>query len=314
MPIATTFTCPNYSGMLYTKSNRATPFLNSIGAAVVSRSVEFPVNQEYSLGSAAQPAISETASLTAPTPSTVARTQQYNVCQIFHEAVGTSYAHASNMGYMSGLNRAGQEPDPQDELDWQIAKAMEKIAANINYTFLNGAYNRANSDATINKTRGIITAVTTNKVYATTANTLAKADLRNLFKSVFDNSGIVDGAVLFMDAATKIALTALYEDSTSAFILPNSRTVGGANIEQLVTDFGTVGVVVDRHMPSKQVLIANVDVCRPVEMIVPNKGNFFYEELSKVGAGTSGQIFGQIGLDYGPEWFHGVLDYSKTSA
>ena len=314
MAIATTFTCPNYSGMLYTKSNRATPFLNSIGAAVVSRSVEFPVNQEYSLGNAAQPAITETASLTAPTVSTITRSQAYNVCQIFHEAVGTSYVHASNMGYMSGLNRAGQEPDPQDELDWQIAKAMEKIAANINYTFLNGAYNKAANDGQAMKTRGILKAVSTNAVYAATAHTLSKAILRNLFKAVFDSSGIVDGSVLFMDAASKIALTALYEDSTSAFILPNSRTVGGANISTLVTDFGTVGVVVDRHMPAETILLANVDVCRPVEMIVPNKGNFFYEELAKTGAGVTGQIFGQIGLDYGPEWFHGVLDYSKTSA
>lgn len=314
MAVATTFTCPNYSGMLYTKSNRSTPFLNSIGAAVVSRSVEFPVNQEYSLGNAAQPAISETASLTAPTPATVTRSQAYNVCQIFHEAVGTSYAHSSNMGYMSGLNRAGQEPDPQDELDWQIARAMDKIAANINYTFLNGVYNKAATDAQINKTRGIIAAISTNKVYAATAHTLSKAILRNLFKAVFDSNGIVDGTVLFMNAATKIALTALYEDSTSAFILPNSRTVGGANIETLVTDFGSVGVAVDRMMPDENILLANVDVCRPVEMIVPFKGNFFYEELSKTGAGTTGQIFGQIGLDYGPEWFHGLLDFSKTSA
>lgn len=314
MAIATTFTCPNYSGMLYTKSNRATPFLNAIGAAVVSPSVEFPVNQEYSLGAAAQPAISETASLTAPTPATITRSQAYNVCQIFHEAVGTSYAHSSNMGYMSGLNRAGQQPDPQDELDWQIAKTMEKIAANINYTFLNGVYARAANDGQANKTRGIIAAVSTNAVYAATAHTLSKAILRNLFKSVFDNSGIVDGAILFMDAASKIALTALYEDSTSAFILPNSRTVGGASIDTLVTDFGTVGVVTDRHMPAEKILLANPDVCRPVEMMVPSKGNFFYEELAKTGAGTTGQIFGQIGLDYGPEWFHGVLDYSKTSA
>ena len=314
MAIATTFTCPNYSGMLYTKSNRATPFLNAIGAAVVSRSVEFPVNQEYSLGSASQPAITETASLTAPTVATITRSQAYNVCQIFHEAVGTSYAHASNMGYMSGLNRAGQQPDPQDELDWQIAKTMEKIAANINYTFLNGVYNRAANDGQANKTRGIIAAVSTNAVYAGTAHTLSKAILRNLFKSVFNNSGIVDGAILFMDAASKIALTALYEDSTSAFLLPNSRTVGGASIDTLVTDFGTVGVSVDRHMPAETILLANTEVCRPVEMMVPSKGNFFYEELAKTGAGTTGQIFGQIGLDYGPEWFHGVLDYSKTSA
>ena len=52
MAIATTFSCANYSGLLYTKSNKATPFLNSIGPAVVSPSFEFAVNQEYSLGNA----------------------------------------------------------------------------------------------------------------------------------------------------------------------------------------------------------------------------------------------------------------------
>ena len=32
------------------------------------------------------------------------------------------------------------------------------------------------------------------------------------------------------------------------------------------------------------------------------KGNFFLEQLAKTGAGETYQIFGQIGLDHGPEW------------
>ena len=45
MAIATVFNCPSYSGMLYTKSNTKTPFLNSIGKALFTRSSEFPLNQ-----------------------------------------------------------------------------------------------------------------------------------------------------------------------------------------------------------------------------------------------------------------------------
>lgn len=303
MAIATTFSCANYSGLLYTKSNKATPFLNSIGPAVVSPSFEFAVNQEYSLGSASQPAISETASLTAPTPVSVTRSQAYNVCQIFHEAVGTSYVHASNMGYMSGINKAGQQPDPQAELDWQIARRMEKIAADINYTFLNGAYSKATSDATVNKTRGILAAITTN---STTPSALSVAAVSAMLQGVFDNGGVVDGMILTMPSAMKVALSNLYA-SAPGFILPNSRNIGGMSIDQIVTDFGVVGVSIDRHMPANTILAYNPDVCRPVEMIVPDKGNFFYEELSKTGAGTNGQIFGQIGLDYGPEWYHAKL-------
>ena len=306
MAVATSFTAPNYSGLLYTKTNRRTPFLNSIGAPVISDHVEFAVNQEYDLGTPAQPAISETASLTAPQPTSVARTQATNVCQIFHESVGSSYAHESNMGTLSGINAAGQQPNPNAELAWQIARRMEKIANDINYTFLNGAYNKASSDATINKTRGILAAVTSN---AETYTTLSRADIVKILRDVFEKNGVVDGGILTMNAAMKVALTALYEDA-SGFVLPASRNVGGVAIDQIVTDFGTVGVTIDQMMPANTILFYNPSVVRPVEMYVPGKGNFFYEELSKVGAGTTGQIFGQIGLDYGPEWYHAKLTKS----
>ena len=49
----------------------------------------------------------------------------------------------------------------------------------------------------------------------------------------------------------------------------------------------------------------DLDVISPVYQPVPGKGNFFLEELAKVGAGTKYQLFGQIGLDHGPEWYHG---------
>lgn len=306
--IGTSFACPNYSGMLYTKSNTDTPFLNSIGAAVVSPSVEFVINQTYALPTASQPAISETASLKAPDATLVTRSQHTNVCQIFHETVGTSYAHESNMGTLSGVNIAGQSANPASELDGQIALRMRKIANDIEYTFLNGAYNKATSDATINKTRGIITACETNKVENSgTARELTIDLLKELYKSVFENGGQVDGAVLMMNAAQKVALTNLYEGK-SGYLAPISNTMFGVSVQDLVTDFGVVHVAVNRAMPAGKILLYNPSVVRPVEMSVPGRGNFFYEELSKEGAGTKGQIFGQIGLDYGPEWFHGVLD------
>jgi hypothetical protein len=56
------------------------------------------------------------------------------------------------------------------------------------------------------------------------------------------------------------------------------------------------------------VVAIEVSVCAPVFQPVPGKGVLFYEELAKVGAATSGQIFGQIGLDHGPAFAHGVLN------
>ena len=51
----------------------------------------------------------------------------------------------------------------------------------------------------------------------------------------------------------------------------------------------------------------------PVIQPVPGKGNFFLEQLAKTGAGESYQLFGQIGLDHGPEWYHGKFTDIATT-
>ena len=68
---ATSFGVLNYSGMLFNKGNTKTPLSSIIGSkAKTTNHVEFVTGQEYTGTSApAQPAISETASLTAPAAS-----------------------------------------------------------------------------------------------------------------------------------------------------------------------------------------------------------------------------------------------------
>ena len=78
----------NYSGMLFNKGNTKTPFSTLIGGK--SRNTNhwvFATSQSYATGGGeSQPSISETASLTAPTPEFVTRKQESNVCQIFQRA------------------------------------------------------------------------------------------------------------------------------------------------------------------------------------------------------------------------------------
>lgn len=71
MPIATSFGVLNYSGMLFNKGNTRTPLSAIIGARPkLTNHVEFVTGQEYEGGGAgSQPAITETASLTAPEPT-----------------------------------------------------------------------------------------------------------------------------------------------------------------------------------------------------------------------------------------------------
>ena len=89
------FAVPNYSGLLYTKSNTQTPFINLIAEPQYTNHVQFAVDQEYSLDTPSQPAISEQASMTAPDTKKITRTQHTNVTQIYQRACEISYAKES---------------------------------------------------------------------------------------------------------------------------------------------------------------------------------------------------------------------------
>ena len=96
---ATSFRVLNYSGMLFNKGNVRTPLSSIIGSKMkTTSSVEFVIGQEYEGGGdGSQPAISEDASLTAPSPTYVTRDQMTNVTQIFQETVKVSYGKMSTM-------------------------------------------------------------------------------------------------------------------------------------------------------------------------------------------------------------------------
>lgn len=302
------FAVPNYSGLLYTKSNTQTPFINLIAEPQYTNHVQFAVDQEYSLDTPSQPAISEQASMTAPDTKKVTRTQHTNVTQIYQRACEISYTKESNMGTMSGLNIADQKANPMDEWNWQISRQMLNIANDIEYTSLQGEYNLATTDTTINKSRGILTALTTNVIDGSSA-ALTKAMIKSLVKSIFDNGGDVNGMILMCNSFQKAAISALYEGSMQ---MPDSRVEAGVNVTRLITDFGDVGIVLSRAMPKDQILLFRRDVIHLVEQPTPGKGNFFFEELAKTGAGKKGEIFGQVGLNYGPEWLHGKITNLTT--
>jgi hypothetical protein len=125
--------------------------------------------------------------------------------------------------------------------------------------------------------------------------------MQALFLSMFNAGASFSNLVLYVGGALKQRISALYG------FAPTDRNVGGVNIEQIETDFGPIGIVLSRFAPANTVLAIEVSVCAPVFQPVPDKGVLFYEPLSKTGASESGQIFGQIGLDHGPAFMHGVL-------
>ena len=303
--LATSFGVLNYSGMLFNKGNTRTPLSAIIGGrAKTTNHVEFVTGQEYTAGGdGSQPEISENASLTAPDASVVTREQKTNVTQIFQESVGISYAKQSNMGTLAGVNIANQQANPVNELDFQVAAKIQKINRDIEYTFVNGVFNKAASDATANKTRGLIPAITTN-VTAMGNKPLGLWDIADMVKKIYGANAPTDGLCLWCDAITLFQINADAVQN-GLTVIPAAREINGIALSSVVTPIGVVYLYLGECLPAGTALLLNLDVIAPVYQPVPGKGNFFLEQLAKVGAGEKYQLFGQIGLDHGPEWYHG---------
>ena len=298
----TVWNLPNYAGQIFSSTPAQTPFLNLIAAkAVKTDNFQFPTGVEYAHETAAQPAITENDSLTAPAAISYVLSQETNVTQIFQEKISVSYARMAGSGRFSGVFDSYSAAQTPGELEFQTARALEKIARDIEYTFINGEYQLSTGADVANKTRGILSACAT-QVEAENAP-LTRAMLNGVLAQAYAAGATFTDTVLLCGAAVKQALTDAYA-SQWGFSAPPTREVGGMNIMQIETDFGLLSVVLSRFVPAGTLIGADVSCCRPVEQDVPGKGSFFREELAHTGAAEEYQIFGQIGLDHGPGWKH----------
>lgn len=280
------------------------------GKTKYTNSVEFVLGQEYASEDGDIPAISETASLTAPNPSYITRSQNTNVTQIFMDAVAISYAKMSNMGTLAGANIEGQESNPQNELDFQIGNKIKKLARAIEKTFIQGTFNKATKDSEVNKTRGMNSAIVTNVIQGGGAS-LDIWLVNDLVQKMRDNGADISNLVLWVDTVNLNQLNgSAVENGVEMGKAYESEY--GIQVRDLLLPIGKVRVALGEFLPAGTIFAFNFDVINPVEQPVPGKGNFFLEELSKTGAGEKYQLFGQIGLDYGNELLHGKITGLST--
>jgi len=305
----TVWNLPNYIGEIFTASRLETPLLNIMGGLnglMQTDNFQFAVEQNYSHETAAQPAITETASLTAPTAISYVRSQVTNVCQIFQEQVSVSYERLAGQGRLSGINTQNSSNPVQDEIDFQTGVALEKIARDMEYTILQGVYQAATASNVANKSRGLIAAA--GQTNAAAGATLSKLLIDAILKDLYDNGARYANPVMIMNSFNKQQLSNVYGYA------PTDRTIGGVNIQAIETDFGLVGTILDPFQPAGTVTVVT-DVARlsVVTQPVPNKGNLFLEPLAKTGAGEELQLFGKMGVDHGPAANIGTITGLATS-
>ncbi|MFI6279650.1 DUF5309 family protein [Streptomyces sp. NPDC050988] len=393
--MGTTFNLPNYTGELFALTPADTPVLSAIGGLTgggMTTSVEFEW-ETYDLRDPAQRTKVEGAD--APTAEERARANVTNVCQIHQEQVSVSYTKQAAIGQVASpqaapFNHNGGDNPVTNELDWQVAQTLKQMALDINYSFINGAYVKPTTNASARQTKGLLAAVTTNRIakgVTTTGATSATDTITSTAHGLVDGdkivftitgaaTGIVAGRIYYVDAidantfkvstssggaaitlgtATGIAYTNPWEtalttdhvadllqlaydnggisEQETATLITNSaqkraltkafasaygqfhetsRTVGGVAVDTIVTDFGTLSVMMDRHMPQDVITVASMEQLTPVFLNIPGKGVMFEEPLARTGASDKVQLYGEVGLKFGNEKAHAVMTGLKV--
>lgn len=238
--LGTTFNLPNYTGSLYGLSKEATPFLSAIGGLSNggggTADYEFEW-QTYDLRKRGQNVALEGAD--APNGQARVRANASNVVEIHHEAIEVSYTKQAAAQRLAGLNQGGTSNPVTNELDWQVEQALKQIAGDVNYSFINGIYQKPVDNTTPRKTRGLLaaSAVTRNVAKAsrtgatsatdtiTVTHSLAVGD-RVVFSAVSGNAAdvIVLGKVYYVQSISTTVSFKIAEDAGGVAITVGTGT------------------------------------------------------------------------------------------
>jgi Family of unknown function (DUF5309) len=282
---------------------------------------EFPIGAFYTLVAPSQPAVLEGAN--APAAEYTALTQTTNVVQIFHKTVQVTYLAESDKS-VSGIvpipmgAAQGEVQNPRSTA-FQVMATLERIAQDLNYSMFNGVYaNPANPAATALQMRGLIPAIITciNDQSAVAGNTVTAAMYRGFINGLLatmmaQNGYALDGTFTLFAGTTEFSnVCAAYEAFGTIYLTPES-IVGGVKLRHVLTRFGTLNLVLDPDVPAQQLVITPLSQVGIVGLPVPDKGVLFEEPLFKQGSADQTQIYGQLGIDHGPEWLSGLLRVSS---
>ncbi|QDY06158.1 hypothetical protein FJK98_02430 [Micromonospora sp. HM134] len=142
---------------------------------------------------------------------------------------------------------------------------------------------------------------------------LTKDALDGLLQTAYDNGGLMESETrtLIVGSAQKLAVTKAY--TTAGYVIKSVEgNVGGVVVDRIDSDFGTLNIMLNRHMPADTIAAVSLEDCKPVYLEVPGKGHMFEEPLAKTGAKDRNQLYGEVGLAYGNQLKHAKMTGLKA--
>ncbi len=311
-----TWNLPNFVGELFFLSPLDTPLLTMIGGITGGRNADGKPVFTWQDTLHRSPAIQSVVEGDDATFTAQKRNERSNVVAIHQYGVELTYTKQASMNLLGtgGASPAtgatsilGDQP-VEDEMSFQVRVKVEQAALDVEVMFLNGTYAWPN-DGTARQTQGIIGAISadTTTDWAAVNNTEAGRPVVNdLVKKLYDNGAPLQGCVIMGNSLVIQELETNYSQDPSAAWSnePRSRTEFGVNIQSIITSFGQFDVIANRHIGQNTLLILEMGVLAPRFLPIPGKGHFFLEPLAKSGSYDRMQLYGEIGLEYGPGGWH----------
>lgn len=200
-----------------------------------------------------------------------------NVCQIIEKVT-----------QVSGTARALKPKGIGDTFDAEVQDRLIETKRDLEWYFLNGT-KTLESDNTPRQMNGLMNLVNANNV-VTTKGALTENHILDALQKMWDK-GAQGEYFAYVNATQKRAITALAKaEGNVRWVMDNGSVANkyGIAVSQIVTDFGTVNLVLDRYMDNNGILIVDLDEVKIAELRPT-----FYEDLPKAGDYYKGHIINE---------------------
>jgi hypothetical protein len=203
--------------------------------------------------------------------ATTNRTVASNYMQVFQEKIEVSDLDMWAGGY--GI---------QDKYSYEVEKWLRVLAIRSEKGIIHG---RANSDST-NNTRtfgGLLSFITTNATAV--AGALTETNLNDSIQLAYAAGGVPTLIVASPKQRRKI--TGLIAATQKYYPRMGGSEAAGGSVTQYISDFGTLDVITDRHLPTDTIFILEEGNVAVIEGMP-----FTLENLGRTGTARKGQIVG----------------------
>lgn len=200
------------------------------------------------------------------------RTMFSNLCQIMERVTSVS-------GTLEALRPYGVG----DEYAKELEDRLTELKRDMEYYFLNGV--KANEDVGNGRQmNGLLNLVSSDNVINKSSSALLLSDLEDGMQKMWEK-GCNGDVYLFVNATEKRKINRFFLDNDITINTQVLDTKIGLKVDTVETDFGTIHIVLDRHIPTGTVLGIDLDLVEVAELRPA-----FHEVLAKTGDYTKGHI------------------------